>query len=489
MKRFFIIVLLVTLVVLGYARFKEGKWTIRKPEQFSPAQSAPVEAAAVRSLAASDEEFTRLVEAVVPSVVSLTTSRRVQVPQVVDPFEFFFGGRGRAMPRERVQNSLGSGVIVSKEGHIITNHHVVAQMDEVKVQLSDGRSFDAKVIGAEPQADIAILKIDAPNLTPLPLGDSDKVKVGQLVFAIGNPFGLEESVSMGIISAKGRRAMEDSSNEFFQTDTAINPGNSGGPLINVRGEIIAINSAIYSGSGTGAWQGIGFAIPANTVKRILDSVIKNGRVIRGYLGVAIQPVTRELASQFNLPDQNGALVTEVTPGSPAEKAGIQPGDVIRSLNGNNIKDGQQLRSRIADIPVGADVQVQVLREGKELKLGAQIAEHPGQLQAGSSLPAPAPRKGLVQQSVLAGVEVSAIPDEYRDELPPNAQGVLVTGVNPRSAAARILQPGDLIEEINRQPVASPEEYQQALQKFADADKLMLFIARGKARSFVVIARE
>ncbi|MDP9290910.1 MAG: trypsin-like peptidase domain-containing protein, partial [Verrucomicrobiota bacterium] len=287
MKRFFIFVVLIALLIVGITRWRATHPLVHRPEKYTPVQSAKIDPKDVKVLAAMDEEYTKVVDAVVPSVVSITTSRKVRVPNnpyLVDPFEEFFGLRRRgprAAPRDGVQNSLGSGVIVSKEGHVITNYHVIANMDDVKVQLNDGRIESAQLIGSDEETDIAVLKVNARDLVPLSFGDSDQVKVGQLVFAVGNPFGLQETVTQGIISAKGRRATEDSSNEFFQTDTAINPGNSGGPLVNLRGEIIGINAAIYSSSTSQAsWQGVGFAIPANTARRALESVLQHGRVQR-----------------------------------------------------------------------------------------------------------------------------------------------------------------------------------------------------------------
>src|SRR5581483_12131789 len=311
MKRFVIFVLLVALSVLALYRWNEQRNPPFRPEKFTPAEGAKLDLNDVKVLAAMEEEYTKLVDAVVPSVVSITASRKVPMGYLVDPFELLFNRRLRGVPQEREQRSLGSGVIVSKEGHILTNNHVVADVDEVRVQLSSGKEVPAKVIGTDPQSDIAVLKIDGENVTPLPLADSDQVKVGQRVIAVGNPFGLEETVTQGIVSAKGRRAMQDSANEFFQTDAAINPGNSGGPLVNLRGEIIGINNAI--GGQTGNWAGIGFAIPSNVARRTMDSILKTGHVVRGYLGVVIQPLTPDLAQQFGVKDARGALVAEVTP--------------------------------------------------------------------------------------------------------------------------------------------------------------------------------
>ncbi|MEI8342818.1 MAG: Do family serine endopeptidase, partial [Verrucomicrobiota bacterium] len=461
MKKFLLFVLFVALFVAGLYWWKEMRPSVPRPENFTPAESVNIKGGIPRGLMARDEELTNLVESVVPSVVSITTSRRVQLPTMVNPLAQLFGQQfPGSPPREGIQNSLGSGVIVSKEGHILTNNHVIADMDEIKVQLNDGRVFPAKIIGTDDRSDIAVLKIDAPELRPLPLGNSDKVKVGQLVFAIGNPFGLDESVSMGIISAKGRRATDDSTREFFQTDTAINPGNSGGPLVNVRGEIIGINSSIYSGSG--GWQGIGFAIPSNSAARVLQSLLKNGRVIRGYLGVAIQQLTPELARQFGRKEETGALVTQVTPGSPAELGGIQTGDIIIKFNGLEVKDIQELRNRVADSAVGSTVQVVVARGNRELPLSVEIVEQPARTGAprASSGALPSTQQGTPVQNGLAGLQVAPIPADQRPLLPENIHGVIVVAVDPASPLAQALQAGDVIEEINRQPVTSVEEFKR-----------------------------
>jgi len=304
---------------------------------------------------------------------------------------FFRNRRIPQQPLERVQTALGSGVIVSKEGHILTNRHVIAQMEKIEVQLTDGRVEPAQLIGADEQTDIAVLKIEAKNIEPLALGDSDQVRVGQMVFAIGNPFGLQETVTKGIVSAKGRHAVADSSVEFFQTDAAVNQGNSGGPLLNLRGEIIGINSAIYSTSDDGAWLGISFAIPANVARRALDSLLKNGRIVRGYLGVNMSDITVEIARMMSLPDTSGALVIDVLSGSPAEKAGLQPGDVIKRFNGQPIADFRALRSRVAESDIGAKVELGVLRKGQEMTISAIVTETPQRAQSTPQRTSSSPR--------------------------------------------------------------------------------------------------
>jgi serine protease Do len=346
--------------------------------KYTPASAPPLQASDVPRLAGTDEEYARLVDAVLPSVVSITSQRTMQSgSDRLSPFDLLLGNRGtRTQP---VETSLGSGVIVSKEGHIVTNYHVIERMNEIEVQLSDDRTFRATLLGSDPTADIAVLKITAPNLQPLPLGDSESVRVGQLVFAIGNPFGLGETVTTGIISAKGRRAGEDSAVEYLQTDAAVNRGNSGGPLINLRGEIVGINSAIFSNNDEGNWLGISFAVPSNTARRALESVIKRGRIVRTYLGVTITNVTPELARQIQLDSTKGAFITDVVPGSPAERSGLQAGDVALEVNGRAIADSVALRNRLNEVDVGEKVELKISRVGVIKTIVAEMAEAPAEL--------------------------------------------------------------------------------------------------------------
>ena len=380
MRRSLFIFLVAALAVFAIYRWQRLNHQVgARAERYTPASGPKIDIKDMQVLAALDSEYTRLVDAVVPSVVSITTSRRVQVTQSTGntPLDMFLRNRRLLpAPRERIQTALGSGVIVSKEGHILTNRHVIAQMEKIEVQLTDGRVEPATVIGADDQTDIAVLKIEAKNIEPLALGDSDQVRVGQLVFAIGNPFGLQETVTQGIVSAKGRRAVADSGVEFFQTDAAVNQGNSGGPLLNLRGEIIGINSAIYSTSDQGAWLGISFAIPSNVARRALESLLKNGRIIRGYLGVNMMDINPFIARQLALPDTVGALVEDVMPGSPAEKAGLQPGDVIQRFNGRPVKDTRALRSRLGETDIGGKAELTILRKGQLITITATVSEAP-----------------------------------------------------------------------------------------------------------------
>lgn len=389
MRRGTFLIIVGTFLAVGLFRvFQLGLlpgWLGFKPStQYTPAAVPPLEASDVPRLTSTDEEYARLVDAVLPSVVSITSQRITQMgSRPLSALDLLFGNRDtRTQP---VETSLGSGVIVSKEGHIVTNHHVTERMNEIEVQLSDGRTFRARLLGSDPAVDIAVLKIDAPNLSPLPLGDSEKVRVGQMVFAIGNPFGLGETVTTGIISAKGRRAGEDSAVEYLQTDAAVNRGNSGGPLINLRGEIVGINAAIFSNNDEGNWLGISFAVPSNTARRALESVIKRGRIVRTYLGVTISNVTPELARQIQMDTVKGAFITDVVPGSPAERAGLQGGDVVLEAGGHEIKDSLDLRNRLNEIDVGSKVELKISRAGASKTLLAEMAEAPAEM-GESSLP-------------------------------------------------------------------------------------------------------
>ncbi|HWY91294.1 MAG TPA: Do family serine endopeptidase [Chthoniobacterales bacterium] len=482
----FVLLLALTISLIYVWQAKQPGPAQVKVEKFTPADKPSLDLNSVDVLQRLDEEYTKVTAAVVPSVVSITTTRTVTRRMPIDPLELFFGRRFPDQAQQKV-TSLGSGVIVSKEGHIVTNYHVLNGTSDVTVQLNDGREAKAKIVGTDAQIDLAVLKIDLPNLSPLSLGDSDKVKVGQIVMAIGNPFGLEESVSQGIISAKDRRAMNDSQVEFFQTDTAINPGNSGGPLVNIRGEVIGINSAIYSESGGN--QGIGFAIPSNVVKAAMGSIISKGRVIRGYLGVAIQSVTKEIAEQFKLDSVRGALVTDVTPGSPAEKAGIIRGDVIRKVNDYDVKDTIALVNRIAEADVGSSLRIDLVRDGAAKSVLAQVAEQPADLVARLNRNQSDPGQSEEsQRGLFAGIQVQNLTQKLRVEanVPATVNGVIVTGVDPSSPVAQQIRPGDVIEQINRRPVPDVNEFESVVSQLDQDNPVMVGIARNRQRSFIVI---
>jgi S1-C subfamily serine protease len=368
-----LVLLLVIGILAGYAWWRyEHRDVKHAPEKFTPVTASRLKPDDVKVLAEMDAEYTRLVESVVQGVVSITSSRTVTqlAPLTIQDLLL-----GRQRTQSAKNTSLGSGVIVSKEGHILTNHHVVAGMTEIRVQLTDGRNLPAALIGTDPVTDIAVLKIDAANIEPLPLGDSDILRVGQQVFAVGNPYGLEESVSRGIVSAKGRQITSDSVIEHIQHDAAVNQGNSGGPLMNVHGEIVGINSQIFS--RTGGWQGISFAIPSNTARRILGVIIKYGRMVRSYIGVEMP--TPELAQKLGLAETEGALITGVAPDSPAARCGLRPGDVVRTVNGRPVKGVQQLREMIVGTEAGKELEIGFLRGGVAMAVKAKVAEMPPEL--------------------------------------------------------------------------------------------------------------
>ena len=497
LAKFLLFVLLVSagISLLYDYRLRHGDLNLlsrRTPEKYTLASAPSVDSSAVASLGALNRERRTLVSSVIPSVVAVKTSKKIAIRRQygLDPFEFFFRNqRPFRNPSDEalVQNSLGSGVIVTNEGHIITNNHVVDQVDEIEVQLSDGRTKKARLVGADSQVDLAVLKIDDPGVKPLKLADSDTVQAGDFVLAIGNPFGFDETVTDGIISSKGRPNRTDAFGDLLQTNAAINPGNSGGPLINLQGEVIGINVAIISRSGGS--QGIGFAIPSNTVRTALESLLKQGRIIRGYLGIQTRPLQ---------PGQNeGVFVDEVIPGSPAAEAQLQKGDIIRKFNGHEVKSLPALRSLIAQAGLNKKVELEIDREDKPVKLTAEIKEEPiDQRTAGGSprqeqpqqqTPPEANDQGEEASGGLASIRVSDLtPDVARQlDLPNNARGVVVTSVDPDSGAAE-LQKGDVIEEINQQPVTSVSDYNKIVASLNPAQAQVLSVCRHRMRSFLVL---
>src|SRR4051794_33376204 len=379
----FVLVLSAGISLLYDYRLKHGGLNFssgRTPEKYTFASESAVNPKQIASLEALNQERRALVKSVVPSVVAVKTSTKVAIRREygVDPFEFFFPNQRRFRnPRDEalVQNSLGSGVIVTNEGHIITNNHVVTDrqgrpVDQIEVQLSDGQTKKARLVGADEQVDLAVLKIDEPGVKPLKLADSDMVQPGDSVLAIGNPLGFEETVTDGIISSKGRPNRSDAFADLLQTSAAINPGNSGGPLINIRGEVIGINTVIAS--TTGGSQGLGFAIPSNTVRSALESLLKQGRIIRGYLGIQ----TRTLPGGQPDQDTDGVVVEDVIPGSPAAEAQLQRGDVIRKFNGHDVRSFTELRSLVSQVELNKKVDLEVARNGKTTTVSTQIKEQP-----------------------------------------------------------------------------------------------------------------
>ena len=421
------------------------------------------------------QSFADLSKQVTPAVVNISTTTTVRIPGNL--FQQYFGPYYGDIPdRELKQRSLGSGFIVEKDGYILTNNHVVDGASEIKVKLADGRESTARVIGRDPKTDLALIKIstflkDLPTLT---LGDSDAIQVGDWVLAVGNPFGLEHTVTQGIISASGRVIGSGPYDNFLQTDAPINPGNSGGPLINMKGEVVGINSAIVA-----AGQGIGFAIPSNTAKRIVAQLRETGKVVRGWIGVSIQTVTPGIATALGLKEARGVLVSDTMPGGPAEQGGLQKGDVIISFDGKKVNEPKDLSWIVAETPVGKEVDVKVIRDGKEMDLKLKIAEMTGEPVVSQ---APGPGVGL-------GLTVDNLRPELREKYRIKARsGVVILRVAPGSSSDIAgLQAGDVILEINQQRVADLRQYGQIMAKTEQGKPILLLLQRSGQTFFVTIA--
>jgi serine protease Do len=430
----------------------------------------------------SKSSFAPVVKNVLPSVVNISSSKVVKgTPEMgaqLDPFfRQFFGEEGGPfnVPKDRREKSLGSGVIVSPEGYILTNNHVVDGATNVRVTLSDKRELEARIVGADPKTDIAVLKIEVSNLKPVTLGDSSKVEVGDTALAIGNPFGVGQTVTKGIISATGRGnlGIEDYE-DFIQTDAPINPGNSGGALINDRGELVGINTAIIS-HGSGGSQGIGFAVPVNLAHQVMDQILKNGKVVRAYMGILPQDMTPEMAKAFGEKDARGVVVGDVSPNSPASEGGLERGDILLEVNGKPVTDSNQLRMSISMMQPGTRVQVKVLRSGNQKEISLKLAEMPTESAKAESDDDNGPTKAL------EGVEVTNLTPRTAERLglPAAATGVVVADIDPASKIADSgLRKGDVIQEVNHQPVKNVSEFQSAVKR-AGSDPLLLVNRQGR----------
>jgi serine protease Do len=420
-----------------------------------------------------------IVEVVRPAVVNISTTRTVKIRSGLDPFFRRFFGDQFGMPRERKTASLGSGVIVDSKGYILTANHVIQGAEEIKVTLSDKREFKGKIVGNDAMTDLGVIKIEAENLPTIKWGDSDKLRVGETVLAIGSPYGLSQTVTMGIVSAVGRANVGIADYEdFVQTDAAINPGNSGGSLVNVRGELVGINTAIFSTSG--GYQGIGFAVPTNMAKAVMESLISRGKVIRGWLGVSVQPLTPELAKQFNLVDEKGVLVGDVVEGGPAEKAGLQRGDVITEYEGKKIEEPYQIRNMVASTSPGSEVELKIIRDNRKETKKVIISELPEEMKK--------PSRGEYD-NLLKGVTVQDLTEEiYRMlNLPKKLKGVIITNIDEESPAVMILMEGDVIQEINRMRITNMRDYENIVSRIEPGKDILLLIYRGGSSLFISLS--
>ena len=461
------------------------------PPANAPTTFLPHPAFALAHAAAGEQQVTiaDIAERATPSVVNVASRRTVKNrgQQQDEMFRFFFGPRG-GEPEEREQRGLGSGVIYSKDGLVLTNNHVIEGADEITVQTSDGTDYDAEVVGTDEKSDVAVLRLKGTpkDLVPIRVGDSTNLRVGDVVLAIGNPFGFSQTVTMGIVSAKGRSetGIVDYA-DFIQTDAAINPGNSGGALVNMQGELVGINTAIISRSG--GYQGIGFAIPSNMASQIAKSLLEHGRVVRGWLGIGIQDVDPDLAGALSLPTADGVLVSDVEPASPADKGGLQRGDVILTVDGKKTNSSTQLRNLIAEAGANKKVELAILRGGKPQSLSMTL----GELKTDKPEAAKGEPSGARPES-LQGLQVEPLTPNLRArlELPSTIkQGVVITGVAPGSVAQSAgLAPGDVVLELNKQPVGSVQELRDAYKKPSPKGGVLLLIYREGRTRYVVLGR-
>ncbi len=461
-----------------------------------PAKSS-ISSKSIERLSELSEALSEVASVATPSVVNIATTRVIKSREET-PFDFFddpffrrfFGDQfpHPNIPRERKEQSLGSGVIVSEDGYIVTNNHVIEKAEEIKVLLSNKRDYKAKLVGADPKTDIAVIKIEAKGLTALSWGDSDKLKVGEVVFAIGNPFGLNQTVTMGVISAVGRANVGIADYEdFIQTDAAINPGNSGGALLNAKGELVGINTAILS--RTGGYQGIGFAVPSNMAKQVMDSLIKHKKVIRGWLGVSIQEVTSDLAEEFGVKELKGALVSGVVKGSPADKAGIKQGDVILQYNGKIVEDTGHLRNMVSQTAIGSKVKIRLLRKRQEIEVEAVIAELPKKMADAGPFEE---QESVEESTALAGITVRELTPELARNFGINEseKGVVIVRVSQSSRAFEAgLRAGDIILQVNQKDITTIEDYKKAVSGIKSKDRILLLIRRKGSDLFVTIRPE
>lgn len=483
--------MLSAALVIGLLTF--GSWHAPVPSQAAGSHEV------VPSEMGSPPNFTKggfadIAQAVTPAVVNITVRKEAPVPMSgfpSDQLKEFFGMPGMPeMPRMPNRpgvppgpegHGAGSGVIITSDGYVLTNDHVVDGAKEITVTLPDNREFTGQVIGLDPQTDIAVIKIDGKDLPYVPWGNSSELRVGEYVLAVGNPFGLNSTVTLGIVSALGRGGMGITQYEdFIQTDAAINPGNSGGALVNTQGQLVGINTAIFSQSG--GYQGVGFAVPTNLAKPVYESLVSTGKVVRGFLGVGIQAVTTDLADSFDLKQTKGALVTNVVPGSPADEAGIKRGDVIVEYQGKPVLDPRNLQHHVIRTTVGTEVTMVVIRDGQKQNLKTKIREQANPTQVAQAVQ-------MEQEGPLAGVAVQNFNPGMAEQLgmEQDVNGVVVMDVAPGSNAARAgLAQGDVISEINRHPVRSEEDFMKVTSSLKDNSSALVFIHRGQGALYLTI---
>ncbi len=437
--------------------------------------------------------FSSVLGPALPAVVNISSTKIVKAPQGNTPdffndpmFRQFFGNQAppNAAPHSQREFGLGSGVIVNPQGYILTNNHVVSEASDVEVFTQDQKKYRAKVIGSDPLTDVAVIKIEATGLPTLTLGDSSNLKVGDVVFAIGQPFGIGETATMGIVSATGRGfggAIEHYE-DFIQTDAAINPGNSGGALIDLRGNLVGINTAILSGGGAeGGNEGVGFAIPINMARNVMDQIVEHGKVIRGYLGVGIQEVDPDMAKAFGLKHGGGALIGDVTADSPAAKAGVERGDVVLELNGQAVSGPDDLSVRVSQSAPGTVAHLKIFRNGESKDVDVTLAEYPEKAGAKTE-------QGEAAPTGLKGIQVQNLTPEIARQLqlPASTVGVVIASIDSSSSAAEAgLQRGDIIQEVNRKPVHNVQQYREALTG-ADSQSVLLLINRAGNTRYVMI---
>ncbi len=439
--------------------------------------------------------FAPIVKRAMPAVVNISSSKVVKAQGMPngffeDPlFREFFGGRmpQQQQPRSQRATSLGSGVVVSPDGYIMTNNHVVEGATDVKVSFFNKEEYPAKIVGSDKYTDVAILKIDKKGLSTLPFADSGKAEVGDVVLAIGEPFGLGQTVTMGIISAKGRAGLGiERYEDFIQTDAAINRGNSGGALIDTKGELVGINTAILSGD-TGGNQGIGFAIPANLARNIMNQILKSGKVTRGYMGILPQELTPDMAKAFGMPNARGVAVAQVEPNSPAEHAGLKVGDVITAVNGDAVEDVNAFRLQVAGFAPNTTIHLKVARSGQSLDVPVTLGEFNLEAENRGERGSNVPSGG--EKGAMSGVSVQALTADIRREMqvPEGTTGVVITDVDDDSPAAQAgLQQGDVITQVNHRAVSNVADFNRAVREGASRESTLLLVKRGQGTQFVVV---